>query len=134
MILNFNISFGLISGNLSLIKFLQDFQTDFCVFHRAQDFYGSATNHLEVGIWVSPQPPPHPIASASCFDTNFKTSKQSFVRAQADHRTTVQSQLVYSTCVHTTECTTQSEIKQENWHQRQHCRGELRKFEHKQIH
>ena len=45
-----------------------------------------------------------------------------FIRALADHRTTVQSQSVYSTCVHTTGCTTQSEIKQENWHERPHCR------------
>ena len=46
------------------------------------------------------------------FNTNFKTSKQSFVSYLADHRTTVQSQLVYSTCVHTTGYTTQSEIEQ----------------------
>ena len=44
------------------------------------------------------------------------------VRALADHgttgttETTVQLQSVYSTCVHTTGCTTQSEIDKENLH------------------
>ena len=31
--------------------------------------------------------------------------------------------IVYSTCVHTTGCTAQSEIEQENWHERQNCWG-----------
>ena len=65
-------------------------------------FYGSARNHLELGFVL--------VGWSVSLNTNFKTSKWTFVGAQADQETTVQSQLVYSTYIHvdTTGCTSQS--------------------------
>ena len=45
---------------------------------------------------------------------NAPIAKHIIICQDADHNTTVQS--VCRTCIHTTGCTTQSDIAQENWH------------------
>ena len=78
------------------------------------NFYGSATNHLELSaVWVGWSVSGF-VSTQISKQANAPIAKHIIICQDADHNTTVQS--VCRTCIHTTGCTTQSDIAQENWH------------------